>query len=539
MYFLKDSTKKHLYLLAFFEQIPRVFKFFLWCWLCMCFLSGKAMAHPLDISSSTYTVYDTRIEAITYFHPSQVELILGKSGVNMRNLTYADYYGYSSRLYDYLKQKISVNDTRWATCELQNFSTRELGVDEIFTKWFPVAYSIICQNDLNSFAYSIKIFIEQPLQTNRVLLYEGTTWNTLAYKVLTSKIPNARFASDIIQKPIDTDGDWISDEEEALYQTDIQKVDTDADFYTDYEEVMLWWNPISKELSPGQTERSQYPDTQFVLPTGIAQHAVAKSSNQNYQSHALNNTNTDVTRENSSFEWTINSQSFHLFQSVLRYIEKIRSEDDFMVLFPTLFFLFLLGWLHAIGPGHSKGFMAGYILSHGVSYIKSVGYAAIFTTIHLADIVIITLLAKFVFYNFDTSAYFSQIQQYSSILLLVVALVFLIKSLWHYWRGPSQITNASTSWGLWMAFFAGLAPCTFAWSILLVLFAIGRLDLAVPFVLAFGLGVFSALAVVATLIYHLRERVLGWGKGVVYILPIFSSLLLLVLASFLVYRVFL
>ncbi len=50
------------------------------------------MAHPLDISSSTYTVYDTRIEAITYFHPSQVELILGKSGVNMRNLTYADYY---------------------------------------------------------------------------------------------------------------------------------------------------------------------------------------------------------------------------------------------------------------------------------------------------------------------------------------------------------------------------------------------------------------------------------------------------------------
>jgi ABC-type nickel/cobalt efflux system permease component RcnA len=89
-----------------------------------------------------------------------------------------------------------------------------------------------------------------------------------------------------------------------------------------------------------------------------------------------------------------------------------------------------------------------------------------------------------------------------------------------------------------MAFFAGLAPCTFAWSILLVLFAIGRLDLAFPFVLAFGLGVFSALSVVATLIFYLRERVLGWGKGVVYILPIFSSVLLLVLASFLVYRVF-
>jgi ABC-type nickel/cobalt efflux system permease component RcnA len=496
------------------------------------------MAHPLDISSSTYTVYDTRIEAITYFHPSQVELILGKSGVNMRNLTYADYYWYSSRLYEYLKQRISMSDWQWVTCELQNFSTRELGVDEIFTKWFPVAYSIVCQNNLNSFAYSIKIFIEQPLQTNRVLLYEGSTWNALAYKVLTSRIPNARFASGMIQKLIDTDGDWISDEEEVLYQTDAQKVDTDADYYTDYEEVMLWWNPISKELSPGQTERSQYPETPFELPSGIAQHAVVPSSNQSYPSPALDNTSNDVTREDSSFEWAINTQSFHLFQSVLKYIERIRSEDDFMVLFPTLFFLFLLGWLHAIGPGHSKGFMAGYILSHGVSYIKSVGYAAIFTMIHLADIVIITLLAKFVLYNFDTSAYFSQIQQYSSVLLLTVAFIFLIKSLWQYGRGPSQITNASSSWGLWMAFFAGLAPCTFAWSILLVLFAIGRLDLAFPFVLAFGLGVFSALAVVATLIFHLRERVLGWGKGVVYILPIFSSVLLLVLASFLVYRVF-
>lgn len=89
-----------------------------------------------------------------------------------------------------------------------------------------------------------------------------------------------------------------------------------------------------------------------------------------------------------------------------------------------------------------------------------------------------------------------------------------------------------------MAFFAGLAPCTFAWSILLVLFAIGRQDLALPFILAFGLGVFVALSGVALVIFRLRERALKWNKRSAYILPMISSGLLLVLALSLAYRVF-
>lgn len=89
-----------------------------------------------------------------------------------------------------------------------------------------------------------------------------------------------------------------------------------------------------------------------------------------------------------------------------------------------------------------------------------------------------------------------------------------------------------------MAFFAGLAPCTFAWSILLVLFAIGRQDLALPFILAFGLGVFVALSGVALVIFRLRERALQWNTGSAYILPMISSGLLLILALSLTYKVF-
>lgn len=134
-----------------------------------------ASAHPLDISSTTFTVHANRIEAITYFHPSEVEATIGKTGISMRSLTYGDYYVHSPTLYDYLRQKVSVTDSQGKACQLENFSTQELGVDEIFTKGFPVSYTISCANGLESFAYRLDIYTEYPLQTNRVLIYDGQT----------------------------------------------------------------------------------------------------------------------------------------------------------------------------------------------------------------------------------------------------------------------------------------------------------------------------------------------------------------------------
>lgn len=39
---------------------------------------------------------------------------------------------------------------------------------------------------------------------------------------------------------VDTDGDGLTDEEEAKYGTDPKKADTDGDSLTDYEEIMIW-----------------------------------------------------------------------------------------------------------------------------------------------------------------------------------------------------------------------------------------------------------------------------------------------------------
>lgn len=60
-------------------------------------------------------------------------------------------------------------------------------MDEIFTSGFPIRYSIVCPSQIYAFELKIDIFSELPLQTNRVLLYDGKTGNTLLYKVLTAK----------------------------------------------------------------------------------------------------------------------------------------------------------------------------------------------------------------------------------------------------------------------------------------------------------------------------------------------------------------
>lgn len=115
------------------------------------------------------------------------------------------------------------------------------------------------------------MYTELPLQTNRVLIYDRLSGKPLSYKVLTSKITKSEYIPGQSVNLPDRDGDRLPDEEESVYRTDPEKQDTDGDNYSDYEEVMSGWNPISADVSPGQTERRSPVESTFQLPLGIAQ----------------------------------------------------------------------------------------------------------------------------------------------------------------------------------------------------------------------------------------------------------------------------
>lgn len=139
---------------------------------------------------------------------------------------------------------------------MEGLETRELGVDEIFAKGFPVSYVFRCPSVVSgSLAVRNEIFVDLPLQTNRVSVYDAQG-ATIGYKVLTSAITRHEFPlSGATVAAVDSDSDGLSDEEERAYRTDPAKADSDGDKYSDGEEVNSGWNPINADPSPGQKYR--------------------------------------------------------------------------------------------------------------------------------------------------------------------------------------------------------------------------------------------------------------------------------------------
>jgi ABC-type nickel/cobalt efflux system permease component RcnA len=64
----------------------------------------------------------------------------------------------------------------------------------------------------------------------------------------------------------------------------------------------------------------------------------------------------------------------------------------------------------------------------------------------------------------------------------------------------------SLKWNIFMGIVSGIVPCTFGWSIFLLLFSLGKLELILPMILSLWIGIFLFLLLVLTLTYFLRRK---------------------------------
>lgn len=306
---------------------------------------SEVNAHPLDISATSMTIIGRTITVTTALHPAQVEAILGKRGIPMRTITYGDYYEKEVFVFEYLEKTVSVSSSG-VPCQLGGFETRERSVDEIFSEGFPVSYSFSCPQDISKLSVRIRIFEELPLQTNRLTIIGGTG-ETLAYKVLTPIISDFEYDVSIGQtKAVDADGDGLSNEEERAYRTDPENPDTDGDFYSDGEEVYAGWNPLSKDLSPGQKYRESPVDPN--LSGGADSGMPPISETARYES--------PVTLLDSSV------YGADFFKKVLKGVAEFADEPTGVGFWSLFFLTVALGFVHAAGPGHAKTLLAASVL---------------------------------------------------------------------------------------------------------------------------------------------------------------------------------
>jgi ABC-type nickel/cobalt efflux system permease component RcnA len=249
--------------------------------------------------------------------------------------------------------------------------------------------------------------------------------------------------------------------------------------------------------------------------------------------------------------------------------------------FGILVFAVFIGALHAMGPGHGKALMAASLLGSHATARRAMALAGVITITHVADVVILALIASFVAVVFPAGDVFRALEFISAGALVLLGLATLIRAILRYRlisRNPAlgssddaharshalglphhhghdadhdhghhhdhehdhhAESTASFRRALWTGFLGALAPCPAAWAMFMATLASGRPGIGLALLLAFTIGLAGTLVSVGLLIvtssaFALRRTPVRFT----YALPILSSTLITLLGAWLLIRLF-
>lgn len=443
----------------------------------------NAFAHPLDISISTASIKNNSINISSYFHSFEIEYLLKENNIEFDSIN--EYFRHSDIITDYISENITVIQNN-SQCNISKINVKQDQAYKILSDWLEVNYQILCDEKISDFNFIVEYFTQFPLQTNRFTFYDfnnGIKWVTPFYfKVFTSKVIEKKININDKNLSIskDTDGDGLSDEEEKIYNTDINLYDTDGDFYTDKEEIEWWWDPLNPELGPGQEYRTQKDlDMSFL------------NKKNNYSDQQENSV------ETLSDYWYASDY----LKDILQYLDNFFTNNQWNV-FWVFMLVFFLGFIHAIWPGHSKSLLIAYTLEKNNWYFKWFLFAIIFTITHILDILLLFLVTKILIWFVDISKFNYYIQLLSSLFLFFLWIYLFTKAI----KRNKCCENKKENKSLWIAFFAWLAPCSFAWSIFLLLIALWKSQWIFLLVWALWAWIFTTLVLIVCISVFLKSK---------------------------------
>ncbi len=482
-------------------------------------LVWSTFAHPIDITKSTLWIKENKINVTTYFHSFEIDYLLKENGVKVESV--ADYFLHQNIITKYIWENVSlVNNDK--ICKSEEFVFYEDEIYDILSEWFKVTYKIVCDENISDFTLVVDYFTNFPLQTNRVKLYNLNEWiNAILYKVLTPKIKTIEINDLKTFKPkkvVDTDCDWMWDEDERIYRTDPLKIDTDWDKYSDYEEITGWWNPLDKELWPWQKYKERLEKIQCKK-----------------EQIEINN-NPEIQKENKDNYENLNSNGYWsiFFKDILKYISDYVDNNEWNILY-IFFAVYILWIIHAAWPWHSKSLLVAHTLQKDAWYRKWLLYSLIFSVTHVLDILLLFLVTTIIFNYVDVSKYTYYIQLISIAILFVFSIYLIYKAFNK--RNKKKSVEKSEKKTLLIAFLAWLAPCSFAWSIYFLLLSLWKLSLILPLILALWMWILTTLVIIVIVTVFLKERTLSKTKIFSEYANKISAILILIISIFLLVNI--
>ncbi|MGP1519955.1 MAG: HoxN/HupN/NixA family nickel/cobalt transporter [Treponema sp.] len=185
----------------------------------------------------------------------------------------------------------------------------------------------------------------------------------------------------------------------------------------------------------------------------------------------------------------VESQRF-LHQKLADYINEWSQNNSYKSFFIILFFSFLYGIIHAIGPGHRKTVIFSFYITRKAHILEPLWVSFVLAFSHGG----IALLLAFIFKGVagamsvntnDASIY---LEGFSFILLIFLSFFSILHVFFDHLGKHQHNNHASENLKLSALLLSGLYPCPAAILVLVLTFALNIITLGVLAILAMSLG---------------------------------------------------
>jgi ABC-type nickel/cobalt efflux system permease component RcnA len=486
-------------------------------------------AHPLDVSMTTFQWNGWSLAGTLYIHPYELGLLAKEHGLTLEE---SNMEQIRDVITDYFLAHYRITGPDGAVYRDQ-FRIQRSTVNEILSDGLYINFVYVPEDNI-PITFKIDLFFEYfSTQTNKLIfldakgeLIEGSeeviltkknrewTWNPV----------NPDF-SGFVSDHKDTDGDGLTDSMEKLYGMDPRNPDTDGDGYTDAEEFSMGWDPFDPEPSPGQDKAH------------LESRRVGQSSGDQGESSAAGKKPLQVEPENLIKKHKVTDSrivdSPFLKKTLDRMSLALTGKLSAGAVLLLLGMVFLLGFLHASMPGHSKGLLIAYLTGADRKIFHAFLFLVIFTVTHLVDVVILGLAFSLLKSMADSARISMFLQLGGGIGVLAIALWMTLTGLYKAaFPGEEKEERQIKSLGeaLAVGFLAGLAPCPFGLYLLWGLQSLDKLGWVPLVILVFGLGILAFLVIFAGTLLIVKKVANPLLSKISRFTPLVSGVLMLVFA---------